>query len=285
MFNRLFGQYLWKKGILSSTQLQEALQLEQSTHVKIGVLAVNSGYMKAEQIEEVHQLQARQDKRFGEIAIEKGYITAEKLEELLGQQRKSHLLLSQAILDRGYMSLEEIAKALEEYKQESGLTEEDINSDDPEKIIKRFITLTTNQDDEIYYDYYTLLIKNILRFLDSQPVLDSQIPSLNNPWYIVQKIIGPRELITVLAMEEPTLIRMAALFSNEPLDTFDELAQASVTEFLNQHNGLFIVNMSNQGMELSLEPQFISQTIPEGLDTANLAILELPFGKMKAWIK
>jgi CheY-specific phosphatase CheX len=35
----------------------------------------------------------------------------------------------------------------------------------------------------------------------------------------------------------------------------DELAKSSVSEFLNLHNGIYLVNMSNWGIELKMKPQ------------------------------
>lgn len=284
MFNRLFGQYLWKKGLLTTTQLEEVLQLEESTRVKIGVLAVNSGYMAASQIEEVHELQSIQDKKFGEIAIEKGYITEQQLDGLLGQQKKSHLLLSQTILDKGYMSLEQIGQSLQEYKTESGLTEDEISANDPDKIVRKVVSLATGENQENYYNYISLLVKSIVRFLDCQPLIETTPQEIAKPWYIVQKITGPLTFTTVLAMDETALINIGAKFSGEELDSCDEMAQASVAEFLNQYNGIFVVNMSNAGVELSLQPQFLTQEKPENLDSANIIPFDLPLGKMTLYL-
>lgn len=285
MFSQLFGQYLWKKGLLSTEQLKEVLDLEKSTHVKIGVLAINSGLLNANQVQEVHSLQTVQDKRFGEIAIEKGYITETQLEELLSQQKKGHLLLSQAILDKGYLTLDALEKALKDYKEESGITQEEIEENDPAKIVRKLLIVPDSANKELYYDYYSLLVRNMVRFLDTQPTFEITSPEGVNSWFVSQKIKGPIELITSLSMDTETLTKIAARFSGEEIEDCSELAQASVAEFLNLHNGIFIVNMSNNGVELSLEPQLISQTSPEGLSNANVMSLELPLGKIRIWVK
>lgn len=285
MFNQLFGQYLLKKGVLSSEQLKESFGLEQSTHVKIGVLAINSGYLTATQIEEIHELQKKQDKRFGEIAIAKGYLGHDQLKELLSQQKKGHLLLSQVILDKGYMNLEQIEKYLNLYKEESGLTEKEIEENEPSRIIRKLLSLPESSNQGLYYDYYILLVKNMIRFLDSQPALEVASRGINNAWYVSQKINGPVELTTALSMDEQTLTRIGSKFSGEDTENSQELAQASVAEFLNLHNGIFIVNMSNNGVELSLEPQEVTQEPPAGLEKANVMALDLPLGTVRIWIK
>lgn len=285
MFSQLFGQYLWKKGLLSAEHLKEVLDLEKSTHVKIGVLAINSGFLTADQVQEIHSLQSLQDKRFGEIAIEKGYITQIQLEELLGQQKKGHLLLSQAILDKGYLTLESLEKALKDYKEESGITQEEIEENDPAKIVRKILAFPDSANKELYYDYYSLLVRNMVRFLDTQPTFEVDSPSGTNTWYAFQKISGPLEITTALSMDAQTLTKIAAKFSGEEIEDCNELAQASVAEFLNLHNGIFIVNMSNNGVELSLQPQVITQNPPEGLNNANVMSLDLPLGKIKIWVK
>lgn len=285
MFSQLFGQYLWRKGLLSAEQLKEVLDLEKSAHVKIGVLAINSGLLTADQVQEIHSLQSLQDKRFGEIAIEKGYITQVQLEELLGQQKKGHLLLSQVILDKGYLTLESLEKALKDYKAESGITQEEIEENNPAKIVRKILVIPDSVNKELYYDYYSLLVRNMVRFLDNQPTFEVDSPHETNAWYVFQKINGPLELTTALSMDAQTLTKIAAKFSGEAIEDCNELAQASVAEFLNLHNGIFIVNMSNNGVELSLEPQTITQTPPEGLNNANVMSMDLPLGKIKIWVK
>lgn len=55
-------------------------------------------------------------------------------------------------------------------------------------------------------------------------------------------------------MPESTCIAFASRYVNEDFHSFDEYVQSSLEDFLNLHNGLFNVNMSNeQGLELQLD--------------------------------
>jgi CheY-specific phosphatase CheX len=54
-------------------------------------------------------------------------------------------------------------------------------------------------------------------------------------------------------------VTFAARFAQEEITEPDELAQASVGEFLNLHNGIFLVNMSNNGVELEMHPQQVEE--------------------------
>ena len=54
---------------------------------------------------------------------------------------------------------------------------------------------------------------------------------------------------------EEVFLHIASVYAEEELTEVDELAKASVSEFLNLHNGIYSVNMSNWGIELTMKPQ------------------------------
>ena len=56
-------------------------------------------------------------------------------------------------------------------------------------------------------------------------------------------------------MDEQTAISFASRYAGDEFRSFDEYVSASLEDFLNLHNGLFVVNVSNaDSMELDLEP-------------------------------
>ena len=69
--------------------------------------------------------------------------------------------------------------------------------------------------------------------------------------------MGRLNFKTGIACSDEGFIKLASKFAGEGIAGPDELAQASVGEFLNLHNGIFLVNMSNNGVELELRPQEI----------------------------
>lgn len=264
MFSQYFGHYLLNKNLLSPKQLERALELQKTTHVKLGVLSVNAGYMNAAQVEETHQKQMQLDKRFGEIAIELGYLTEEQLETLLSSQKYSHLLLGQVLIDEGMMTLEEFSSALQSYKDEHGLSDEQfdaIQEGDIDVLIQTLLSLDTNENIQMYKEYISLFSKNMIRFIDDQIriEIDPSTESVTNDWLIYQEIYGEKQLFTAILADDESLIELAKKYSQEEITEPDELAQASLSEFLNLHNGIFLVNMSNRGTELEMKPQKIIQ--------------------------
>lgn len=264
MFSQYFGQYLLNRGLIDTEQLKEVLQLQSSTHVKLGVLSVNAGYMTSAQVEEVHETQKQMDKRFGEIAIDLGYLTAEQLNQLLTDQKQNHLILGQALVNSGYMTIDEFSKALADYKNDYSLTDEQFNAikeGDITLLVESIIGIDDLINKRLYTNYLSLLAKNLIRFIDDQVRLE--VKTINDQyhtqWYVTQHIKGEQALTTGLGCDEKTFVKFASIYAEETIEEVDELAKASVSEFLNLHNGIFLVNQSNCGIELSMNPQKIEE--------------------------
>jgi CheY-specific phosphatase CheX len=134
-----------------------------------------------------------------------------------------------------------------------------IRNDDANEIEKIFQNFGESMMSKTYSDYVTLLIKNIIRFIDDNPAIEiNQLGSeLKAEWFAQQEIQGKINLYTGIATDTDVFVKLAGKFAQEEITEPDELAQASVGEFLNLHNGIFLVNMSNNGLELEMQPQTI----------------------------
>jgi hypothetical protein len=260
MFTQYFGQYLLQRGILTGEQLREVIEAQKETRVKLGVLALNQGYMTPEQVVEVHQEQTRRDKRFGEIAVELKYLTETQVEQLLSAQKSDHLVLGQTLIDRELLTYETFSELLQRYKQEHSLSDEQFSSilkGDVELLIST-ILLKKNADG--LSDYVSLFAKNLIRFVDSGIRLEiiGAGQQGDYEWVFAQTIHregNPNRVLSALAGSEQSFIRLASRYAQEEIDSADEMMEASVGEFLNLHNGIFLVNMSDSGIELGMSPQ------------------------------
>ncbi|KOP81598.1 hypothetical protein ACFFHH_18685 [Cytobacillus solani] len=258
MFSQYFGHYLLNNGLITAHQLKHALDLQKTTHVKFGVIAVDEGLLTSKQVEEIHEKQKQQDKRFGEIAVDLGFLTKEQVDLMLSSQKKNHLYLAQAVVDQNYMTIEEFTNALNEYKRIHSLSNEKfeaIKSGDIDAIVESLLH-TNHPEKEGYAEYVSLFVKNIVRFIDDEVYVEaSEEKNADAEWLVSQEIIGEKPLWSALAADEKVFLEIASVFAEEKLTEADELAQASVSEFLNLHNGIFLVNMSNKGTELEMKPQ------------------------------
>lgn len=264
MFSQYFGHYLLNKKLIKPEQLADALEYQRSVHLKLGVIAINAGYMTPVQVDQIHNMQKKVDKRFGELAVDQGYINEAQLNDMLKTQKQGHLMLGQALIDRNYFTIEQLQSALDNYKKESGMSGRQFNviqSDDANEIERIFSNFGESMMSKTYGDYVTLLVKNIIRFIDDNPAIEiNQFGSeLKTEWFAQQKIHGKINLYTGIAANTEVFVKLAGKFAQEQITEPDELAQASVGEFLNLHNGIFLVNMSNNGLELEMQPQTISR--------------------------
>lgn len=260
MFSQYFGNYLLNQGLISREQLKDALEYQKSVHVKFGVIAVDEGFMTPVQAAEVHEKQKQVDKRFGEIAIELGYLTEEQVEALISAQKQNHLYLAQALVDREYMTIEEFGAALSAYKKENSLSDdqfEAIKSGSIESLVENILQEKAPTKKEAYSNYLSLFAKNMIRFIDNQAYLEiNDADSVEAAdWLVHQQILGEAPLLTALATSQDVFLYIATVHAEEELTEVDELAKASVSEFLNLHNGIYLVNMSNWGTELNMKPQ------------------------------
>ena len=284
MFSQYFGQYLLNEKYLTATQLKTAVEYQHSVRLKLGVLAINAGYMNADQANKVHSMQAKLDRRFGEIAVDMEYLKEEQVDELLSSQRFGHLLLAQALIDKNYMSLEKFEEAIYLYKKKNNISEaqfDKLQRDDVDEIIDIYVNL----DDEKYgaeiKNYIALFMRNVIRFIDSEVYTNKiiKVNELKTECAVSQKIKNSINLMTYINAKEDVFALIASRYAEEELLVVDEMAKDSVGEFLNLNNGLYLVGMSNIGIELDMEPQkeFFKKTI-----YATYVIpIQLPFGTME----
>jgi hypothetical protein len=260
VLTQLFGNYLLRQQLVSPSHLIEALRSASSTRVKLGVLAINAGLMTPDQVEEVHELQKTMDKRIGDIMVDKGFLTGEQVTSLLKSQKSGHLVLGQALIDSGHMTTSQFANALKSFKLENSITDEDfmdLQDNVTDKMLSRFYKLSDNANSQYIVDYISLLFKNLIRFIgdDFIPRKIEKIPGTAATG-ATQRIKNGMSAITILDSDDQTVLEFASRFANESLSMNDNYTKACVSEFLNLHNGLYAVNLSNkEGIELELEPQ------------------------------
>lgn len=260
MFSAFFGNYILNKGLVSAEDLSTALKNQSEIRLKLGVLAINSGFMNASQVEEIHELQAKMDKRFGELAIENNYLSPEQLDFILKQQKSEHLILAQALIDQNSMSMATFEKELLAYKAAHSLTDEQFDAlkdGNVDVVVNAFLSFEGNEAADYYHEYVSLLFKNLIRFIDSDVRIESAevITSMQSPFMFTQKITGELQMVTSIVGDSETLTAFAGKYADETFTMMDAFAKDSIGEFLNLHNGLFTVNMSNRGIELDLTVQ------------------------------
>lgn len=260
MYTQFFGNFLLGKGVITAEKLVELLQKQSSAHFKLGTLAMHAGLMSASDVEHIVILQTHQDKKFGELAVEGGFLTQGQVDLLLSDQKPNYLLLGQMLVDENILTMAEFEDLLNEYRNENQMNDLDIESQhyaQIEQLISKFCDFEGSAIPEKAIAYLQLLYNNIIRFIgnDFTPLNPLMKSEYMTNYCITQTIEGEFILHSCMDVSESVAIAFASRYAKEEFTEFDEYVQASLEDFLNLHNGLFLVNMSNQeSLEMKLLP-------------------------------
>lgn len=109
----LLGELLVKEGLITETQLEEALRLQRDSEPQtpLGQVLVNRRLITQKQLTRVlHQYHRKY--RLGDILVETETITEEQLQIALGHQKKTGLRLGDVLLQLNFVTDDEISRAL-----------------------------------------------------------------------------------------------------------------------------------------------------------------------------
>lgn len=288
MYSQLFGSYLLRKNVITTEQLLHAINSSSQAHIKLGTLAIHNGYMVSAEVDEVCYLQTREDKRFGEIAVERGYLTTEQVKEMLSSQIPDYLLLGQCLVDEGAMTTNDLEHYILDYESESELCEMDLNEESNDKVrhlLERFFMIAEIPISNYSIIYIELLFNNLVRFIGEDFTPMTPIPCEEYPLdhCVTQSLRGKINCTARMDMSQETAVSFASRFVGEEFEVYDEYVQAALEDFMNLHNGLFVVNMSNtESMELDLEPPTTEENDLLTLAPASFMIpINYPFGVLR----
>lgn len=285
MFGVFLGQFLLNEGVLSTNELNRLLEISKSTKVKIGVLAINSGLMTADNVNKVNMLQGRVDKKLGEIAIEEGYLTETELDMLLNVQFSEHLKLTQTLIDEKICTYDEVENYLAAYKSKYSLNDdqfEDLRNGKVKTIIDTYLKFDNEPFADLFKEYISLFYKSVTRFIDSVVRVEevNLVDSNQYDFIVKQEIIGPKRIYTAFAGETDSMIKFSSRFADETFNSLDDYAQDTLGEFLNLANGLYLVNLSDYGVDLNLSIQSLAKNYIVDTNKVYAIPFYLSFGKI-----
>lgn len=268
MYGQFFGSYLLNKKAVTPEQLKAAITEMGASHIKLGTLAMYKGYMTSDEVDECCYLQRREDKRFGEIALSRSYLFEDQLEDLLEAQVPDYLRLGQTLVDTGVLTNGRLHDLIVGYNMENEYgdiaiesdldSESDGNATNSRSLveIKSYFKYFEKEVGDHTITYMHLLLNNLVRFIgdDFTPLDPISVSEFDTNYCVRQGVTGPLTFITRLDMEEDVAIAFASRYAEMEFGEFDDYVTASLEDFLNLHNGLFCVNLSNiYSMELSLD--------------------------------
>lgn len=292
MYAQFFGNYLLSKRAVSSEQLIKAIEEQHTKHTKIGTLAVHMNYMNASQVNSILIRQTHENKRFGELAIEEGYLTKEQVDILLHKQMPIYLQIGQGLVENGALTDEELDTLITSYQEENELSQLDTAYEQQENLqslIQNLLLISVTNIPNFLLQYLTLLFNNLIRFIgeDFTPLNPMMCSEYVADHCSAQIINGEFSLTSYLDLDEESAIAFASRYVQEDFQNYDEYVQASIEDFLNLHNGLFNVNISNEkSIELELEPPVsLENTYISSSSKMILMPIIYPFGTLNFFFK
>ncbi len=158
------------------------------------------------------------------------------------------------------MTMETFESEIVAYKEACELTDEQfegLKSNNVDMIVRAFIAFDDSVLTKHYGDYVALFLKNLIRFIDGNIRIDrvSKVQNDSFDHMVRQTITGEENIFTGLACDEKTFLSLAGRYADEKFKAVEEYPIDAAGEFLNLHNGLFTVNMSNEGVEMTIDIQ------------------------------
>lgn len=259
MYTQFFGNYLISNNYITQDQLFSAMQRQTSKHTKLGTLAIHAGYMTASEVDDIVIHQTHEDRKFGELAIELGYLTNEQVIELLKAQSPDFLALGQVLLDDGTLTNTDFENILADYRSQNEMVDLDMIIESQNAITKLFENFLITSETPVSRNgrmFIELIFNNFVRFIgeDFSPICIEEVREFPVECCVKQQVFGKYSVVSYLNMDEPTAIEFAGRYVEDQFEEYDEYVQASMEDFLNLHNGLFIVNVSNDSStELTID--------------------------------
>lgn len=289
MYGQFFGSYLLNRKAVTADQLTVAISNMGNSHIKLGTLAMYKGYMTSEEVDECCYIQRREDKRFGEIALERNYLFKDQLDDLLESQIPDYLRLGQILVDSGVITNAQLHDLMVGYNNENKYGNHS-DADENNKMgatslaeIKNYFKYGYDKEiSEHTITYMHHLLNNLVRFIgdDFTPLEPVSVTEYDTHYCIKQSVNGPLSFVTRIDMDPEAAITFASRYAEMEFDEFDDYVTASMEDFLNLHNGLFCVNLSNvYSTELSLDAP-VHEESPEIKLSEDSIILPViyPFG-------
>jgi len=258
MYNQFFGNYLFSNGYITKEQLLPALARQAKTMMNVSTLALYSGYMSAQEIQHVVELQDEEGKKFSELAIKYGYLTHDQVMDLLNHKAPDFLILGQILIQDGIFTYEEFENILTDYRSQTEFLDLELNEEnqnDFHRLVEDFSIISEAAIPDFGKSYLELLFNNFVRYIgdDFSTLPPSLCTEFATECCVSQIIEGDYVVNTYLNMDDATALSFAERYSGESYLEVDEYVIASIEDMLNLHNGLFIVNASNDRLnELSI---------------------------------
>ncbi len=245
---KFFGQFMVEKGLVSRELLLKAIELQESTNLKLGEMALSMGLITEADIKRIHEGQRFEDLRFGDMAVKLGILTPDELEQVLTKQKNNHLYIGEALIKVGALKAEDLPRYLDEFKADQapymvervaipeGVPNQDLwelSADLTYKMFTRIVGLT-------FRPGQCQLVKSIDR---NDLIVAIDLTGHVTARYLLSVSSGVRQLIAQAILQENDV-------TNEP----DDVLNDTVMEFMNIVCGNIAAKAAQLGKIIEIDP-------------------------------
>ena len=262
MHSHSFGDFLLENNYITSDQFIESLQLlNLNSRPSFEVCGLYDRTVTYETFESLMSKPEYPEMSIKEIAKKYKIITDELIEREESKKRPLFVSLAEILLKKGYLSYRSCQEAFIDYESESELYEFDADeflSENAEGKINFLSESVTMHDTLVTKLFFKLMFENLYDnvghdFTVLDPFECNEYPS---NIMVAQDILYDDITYTfAIDLNEQSLLGFAERFSDIEFKKVDDYAIASLEDFINLHNGIFNVNLSNDyGLEANLTP-------------------------------
>lgn len=269
-----FAQYLVNEDVLDPQEVKDLLKASEETAPGIAVIALAEGAVPASRLAELAPFEKD---AFPKLAMAEGVLFASQLEKLQGVHPSEGLRLAQALLDSGKMDFVELGRQMAACGAQEGSP------------IKEAVRRLASDNEELaveldsYAEFTELFMRSFMRFMDTPAVINYCEPEYEGMFashIVSQRLSGQISFVSGIYANDRIFVEMAKRYSREEIDDAAEMAEDSISEFLNVVNGLFVVDLGKRDLDLDLEAPRIGQNKhPQGSKQLQLCV-DTGFGSL-----
>ena len=262
-----FAQYLVNEDVLDPQEAKDILKAAEETVPGLAVVALAEGAVPASRLAELAPFEKE---AFPKLAMAEGVLFASQLEKLQAVHASDGLRLAQALLDSEKMDFVELGKHMAACGAKEGSP------------IKEAVRRLASDNEELaaelesYAEFTELFMRSFMRFMDTPAIINYCEPDYEGMFashIVSQRLSGQISFVSGIYASDKIFVEIAKRYSREEIDDADEMAEDSISEFLNVVNGLFVVDLGKRDLDLDLEAPRIGQNKhPQGSKQLQLCI-------------
>lgn len=112
---QFLGHYLLRNGVVTQSQVDEAVAHQAEANRRLGDMAVERGLLSPQQVDEILSNQRDTDLSFGQLAVTLGFVSKRDMDSLLFRQQVHQVHLGEALLILGHLTPQQFCQHLDAF--------------------------------------------------------------------------------------------------------------------------------------------------------------------------